>query len=311
MRLGHPAHHRLRQVVPGLHFESFHCESCELGKHHRASYKSSTSVESQSLFDLVHCDIWGPARISSVSGFNYYLVLIDDYSRVSWVHLLKDRRGISVVLESFFKLIKTQFDKSIKVFQSDNALEFMQQSVIDLCSSYGTIHQTSCPHTSPQNGVAERKHRHILDVARTLMFASKTPSYLWSDAVLTAVYLINRMPSAPLNGGIPLSRLYPDKPLFPLPPKIFGCVAFVHNHAPGLDKLAPRSIKGVFVGYSTTQKGYRVYIPASRRYIVSRDVTFFEEQPFFESATSPPSPSPSTPMTRVPLPLSVNPSTES
>src|SRR4051812_27013913 len=119
-----------------------------------------------------------------------------------------------------------------------------------------------------------------------------TPSYLWSDAVLTAVYLINRMPSAPLNGGILLSRLYPDKPLFPLPPKIFGCVAFVHNHAPGLDKLAPRSIKGVFVGYSTTQKGYRVYIPASRRYIVSRDITFFEEQLFFESATSPPSPSP-------------------
>src|SRR5436190_20012099 len=86
------------------------------------------------------------------------------------------------------------------------------------------------------------------------------------------------------------------------PPKIFGCVAFVHNHAPGLDKLAPRSIKGVFIGHSTTQKGYRVYIPTSRRYIVSRDITIFEKQPFFESVTSPTSPSPSTPMTQLPLP---------
>src|SRR3954462_1168059 len=98
----------------------------------------------------------------------------------------------------------------------------MQQSVLDLCSSYGTIHQTSCPHTSSQNGVAERKHRHILDVARTLMFASKTPSYLWSDAVLTAVYLINRMPYAPLNGGIPLSVYTPINLYFPFHPRSLG-----------------------------------------------------------------------------------------
>ena len=177
----------------------------------------STSLESQSPFDLFHCDIWGPARVPSVSGFRYYLVLVDDHSRASWVHLLKDRRSVATVLESFFKSIKTQFYKTIKVFRSDNALEFMQQSVLQLCSSFGTLHQTSCPHTSQQNGVAERKHRHILDVARTLMIAYNTPTYLWSDAVLTAVYLINRMPSTPLHGEILFSRLYPNKPLFPLP----------------------------------------------------------------------------------------------
>src|SRR4051812_37578678 len=136
-----------------------------------------------------------------------------------------------------------------------------------------------------------------------------TPSYLWSDAVLTAVYLINRMPSAPLNGGILLSRLYPDKPLFPLPPKIFGCVAFVHNHAPGLDKLAPRSLKGVFVGYSCTQKGYRIYLPSTRRYIISRDVTFFETQSFFNSSEQPTTSSPPTSIIQVPLPISVTLST--
>ena len=92
------------------------------------------------------------------------------------------------------------------------------------------------------------------------MHARNTTLYLWADAVLTAVYLINRMPSTPIGGAIPFSHLYPVKPIFAIPPKIFDCVTFVHNHTPGLDTLAPRSIKGVFVGYSTTHKGYPIFL---------------------------------------------------
>ena len=82
----------------------------------------------------------GSARVPFVSDFRYYLVLIDDHSRVSWVHLLKDRRSVATVLESFFESIKTQSDETIKDFRSDNALKFMQQSVLKLCSSFGNIH---------------------------------------------------------------------------------------------------------------------------------------------------------------------------
>ena len=112
--------------------------------------------------------------------------------------------------------------------------------------------------------------------------------YLWSDALMTATYLQNRLPSSPLGGAIPLHRLSPTSSLFSLPPRVFGCVAFVQDHSPSLSKLAPRALKGVFVGYSRTQKGYRVYFPDTRHYMTSADVTFHEDSPFF----SPPSPSP-------------------
>ena len=105
---------------------------------------------------------------------------------------------------------------------------------------------------------------------------------------MTATYLQNRLPSAPLGGAIPLHRLSPTSSLFSLPPRVFGCVAFVQDHSPSLSELAPRALKGVFVGYSRTQKGYRVYFPDTRRYMTSADVTFHADSPFF----SPPSPSP-------------------
>ena len=96
------------------------------------------------------------------------------------------------------------------------------------------------------------------------------------------------MPSAPLGSEIPLRRLCPNKELFSLPPKVFGCVAYVQDLNPSLDKLAPRSLRCVFVGYSRTQKGYKCYHPPNRRYVVSADVTLFESTLHFDSVDSPP-----------------------
>ena len=97
---------------------------------------------------------------------------------------------------------------------------------------------------------------------------------------------MNRLPSAALRGAIPLQRLTPATDLFSLPPRVFSCTAFVQDHTPGLSKLAPRAQKGVFVGYSRTQKGYRVYFPDRRQYVTSVDVTFHEDVPYFTSTPS-------------------------
>ena len=134
--------------------------------------------------------------------------------------------------------------------------------------------------------MAERKHRHLLDMVRTLLLAMRVPQYLWCEAVLTATYLVNRLPSAALGGAIPLQRLTPAADIFSLPPRVFGCTAFVQDHTLGLSKLAPRALKGVFVGYSRTQKGYRVYFPDRRQYVTSADVTFHEDVPYFPSTQS-------------------------
>ena len=104
---------------------------------------------------------------------------------------------------------------------------------------------------------------------------------------MIATYLHNRLPSSPLEGPIPLTRLFPNASLFSLPPRVFGCTAFVQDYTPSPSKLAPRALKGVFVGYSRTQKGYHVYFPDTRRYITSDDVTFHEDVSYFSSSTTP------------------------
>ena len=120
------------------------------------------------------------------------------------------------------------------------------------------------------------------------------PKYLWSDAVLTATYLVNRMPSGPLGGEIPIHRLKLDTCLFPVTLRVFGCMTFVQDLSSGLDKLSPRSIKCIFVGYSRTQKDYRCFHPPTRWYFVSTDVTFFESMHYSDASP--------TPVESVPLP---------
>ena len=101
------------------------------------------------------------------------------------------------------------------------------------------------------------------------------------EAVLTAAYLINCLPTHLLDKKAPIEVLSGSTTIFSLKPRIFGCVCFVHNHSPSRGKLDPRAIKCVFVGYSPTQKGYRCYHPPSRKWFVSMDVTFHESQSYF------------------------------
>ena len=238
--------------------------SCQLGKHHRSSYSSLDGIPSYAPFDLLHCDVWGPSRTPSISGHRYYIVFVDYYTRVSWVYLLCDCSEVVTTVTHFITKVVTQYSTTPEILRTDNALEFVQTSLRTFCADRGIIHQTTCPHTSQQNGVAERKHRQLVDITRTLLIEMHVLSYLWSDALMTATYLQNRLPSAPLGGAIPLHRLQPTSSLFSLPPRVFGCVAFVQDHSPSLSKLAPRALKGVFVGYSMTQKGYQVYFPNTR-----------------------------------------------
>ncbi|KAJ0778869.1 putative RNA-directed DNA polymerase [Helianthus annuus] len=119
------------------------------------------------------------------------------------------------------------------------------------------------------------------------MIHSHVPRHFWGDAVLTAAYLINRMPSSVLRGQTPFSVLFPRGTPFPLEPQIFGCVAYVHDHRPGVPKIDPRAIRCVFVGYSRVQKGYRCYSLSLRRYFTSADVTFDPLRPFFPESSIP------------------------
>ena len=126
-----------------------------------------------------------------------------------------------------------------------------------------------CPHigffisplalTTQQNGVVEYKNRHLVETAHTLLLHHKVPQPFWGDATFAACYLINRMPSSVLHDKIPHSILFPNQPLFCLPPCVFDCVCFVHILSLGQDKLSAKDTECVFLGYSQLQRGYYCY----------------------------------------------------
>jgi len=204
---------------------------------------------------------------------------------------MKHRSELFHIFQSFFNEIKTQFGVSIRVLRSDNGREYLSHSFKQFMASHGILHQTSCAYTPQQNGVAERKNRHLIETTRTLLIHGAVLEHFWGDVILTACYLINRMPSSVLKNNIPHSILFPHDSLHPLPLRVFGSTCFVHNFSPGLDKLSPRSHKCVFLGFTRSQKGYKCFSPFLNRYFVSADVTFDEFSLYFKSQTSPLTPS--------------------
>jgi hypothetical protein len=203
-RLGHPSLVKLKVLVPHLSYlKPLDCESCQLGKHVRVSFPSSANKKSISPFDIIHSDVWGPSRVPSNLGYKYYVTFNDDFSRCTWITLLKDRSELFGAFQMFWSEIKTQFGKTIWILWSDNAKEYFSTSFNSFMASHGIIYQSSCPHTLQQNGVAERKHHHLVDTARTLLINAHAPFRFWGDAILAICYLINRMPSSVLGNEIP------------------------------------------------------------------------------------------------------------
>ena len=109
---------------------------------------------------------------------------MDDFSRCTWVYLLKNKSNTQFLILEFAKMVHTQFDTNIKTIRSDHGTEFYLK---DFFYSSGILHQLSCVDTPQQNAIVERKHQHILNVARALVFQSKVPLCLWDDCILTVV----------------------------------------------------------------------------------------------------------------------------
>ncbi|XP_019256390.1 PREDICTED: uncharacterized protein LOC109234787 [Nicotiana attenuata] len=179
-------------------------------------------------------------------------------------------------------------DEVMSYCQSDNALELGPTASGSIFfSEKGIQHQTSCPHTPQQNGVVERKHRHLLETARALLFQSHLPIRFWGDCVLTATYLINRFPSPLLNHKSPYELLYGSVPSYSHL-KAFGCLCYSTVTKLHKDKFSHRSIPCVFVGYPFAKKGYKLYNHISKTCFISRDVIFLEHIfPFFKASDQP------------------------
>ncbi|WVZ87161.1 hypothetical protein U9M48_033847 [Paspalum notatum var. saurae] len=258
------------------------CDACEYGKHTRASYVSR-GLRSVLPFVMIHSDVW-TSPVVSMGGMKYFVTFIDCYSRMTWIYLMKNKNEVLKCFQNFYAYVRNQFNTQVRCIRTDNGTEYVNNEFNSFLSSEGILHQTSCPDTPPQNGVAERKNRHLLEMARSLMFTMNVPKFLWGEAAMTATYLINRTPLRILGMKTPHELLF-GKNEFVVPPKIFGCTCFVRDHRPSVGKLDPRAVKCIFIGYSSGQKGYKCWSPPERRLFVSMDVTFRESVPFYGEKT--------------------------
>ena len=206
---------------------------------------------------------------------------------MTWLYLLKNKSEVVERFLTFHNMIKTQFSATLQVFRSDNGGEFVNKYLQGYFKEHGILHETTCVDTPQQNGVAERKNRHILEITRASLIGANMKPHWWEEAITTAVYLLNRVPTSVLNFQTPSDKLatYMDIPShLTIPPRVFGCVAFVNLQKHLRTKLDPCALKCVFVGYHPFQKGYRCYHPTTRKFYVSMDVTFSEHEMFYASS---------------------------
>ena len=180
-------------------------------------------------------------------------------------------------------MIENQFEVTVKKIRTDNGLEFVNTESTNFFKTKGIVHQKTCPYTPQQNGVVERKHKHLLETARALLFQSKLPVKYWGECILCATYIINRLPSTVLNQKCPYEVLYFRKPLYSHM-RSFGCLCYPTVPIPHRAKFEPRTTPHIFIGYPHETKGYKVLSMSTGKIHVSRDVVFHENVfPFGDS----------------------------
>jgi hypothetical protein len=166
-RLGHPSSDVVTRVVQGNNLPLSHsdfnksviCSSCQLGKGKKLSFYASTRISSSPL-ELIHTDLW-TSPVLSISGYKYYIVFVDDYSRFTWIYPLHTKAEMFETFVKFKLLVENSFTTKIKHLQSDGGGEFTSRIFQSFLTNHGIGYRKTCPYTSPQNGIAERKLRHI------------------------------------------------------------------------------------------------------------------------------------------------------
>ncbi|KAG8501219.1 hypothetical protein CXB51_003321 [Gossypium anomalum] len=225
------------------------CEVCQMGKQARLPFPTNTSWRASTKLELVHTDVCGPMRTESLSGNRYFILFIDDCTRYCWVYFLKHKSEVVQVFMKFKAAVETETGCKIKTIRSDNGTEYTSAQFQALCKDAGIKHQLTNVYTPQQNGVSERKNRSLMDMARCLLFEKNLPKTIWAEAVNTAVYIQNRLPTKALTHKTPFEAWFGFKPSLDHI-KVFGCLCYSQVPAVKRDKLSKRAVPGILTGYS-------------------------------------------------------------
>ncbi|GJR51717.1 putative ribonuclease H-like domain-containing protein [Tanacetum coccineum] len=262
-RLGHLNFKTMNKLVkgnlvrglPSKLFENDQtCVACQKGKQHKASCKSKTENSISLPLHLLHMDLFGPTFVKSLMKKMYCLVVIDDYSRFTWVFFLATKDETSCILKSFITGIKNPVDHKVKVIRCDNRTKFKNREMNQFCKMKGILRQFSAARTPQQNRVAKRRNKTLIKAARTMLADSKLPTTFWAEAVNTACYVQNRVLVVKPHNKTPYELFHGRTPTLSFM-RPFGCPVTILNIIDHLGKFDGKADEGFFVGYSLNSSG--------------------------------------------------------
>jgi transposase InsO family protein len=174
-------------------------------------------------------------------------------------------------------MVKNQSGYKIQSIRSDNGKEYTSTKFNLFCEEAGIEHQLIAPYTLERNGVSERRNSYVMEMARCMLHEKELPKEFWAEAANTIVFFQNQLPSKFLEDKTPFEVWYGYKPSLNFV-KVFGSVCFVHIPQVKRDKLDKKAVPGIFVGYSSVSKAYKVYHPQTKKITITRDVHFNEDE---------------------------------
>ncbi|CAI7866978.1 unnamed protein product, partial [Closterium sp. NIES-54] len=272
------------------------CLPCVKGRQRAAPHSSFPPMTAP--LQTLHMDVWGPARVSGQSRERYFLLVVDDYTRYTTVFPLRSKGQVIDVLIPWIRTVRLQlrerFGQDLHVLRlhSDRGGEFSSTLLQDFCRGEGILQSFKLPDSPQQNGIAERRIGIVMEVARTSMIHAVAPHFLWPFAVRYTAHQLNLWPRVSLPETSPTLHWtgeVGDASVF----RVWGSRAFVRDTS--ADKISPRAIHCVFLGFVPDAPGWQFYHPTSRRVFPSQDVTFDELVPFyrlFPYCSAPPPPPP-------------------
>ena len=284
-RLGHVHEPRLKKCVESESVQGIDikkmtelsfCEGCLAGKMCRKPFPAVGEIRSTRRLQLVHSDVCGPMHTPSIGGAKYFVTFIDDYTRCCAVYFMKHKSEVFYKFIEFEASVTNDVCKAIGTLRTDNGGEYLSTELQNYLKKKGIRHELTVPHSPQQNGVAERMNRTLVESARSMIAHAALPNIFWAEAISTAAYVRNRLPTTALKENeTPYERWYGRKPdVSHL--RVFGCMAYAHVPDSERRKLDKKSKKMRFVGYSLASKGYRLLDETNRKMYIRRDVEFNE-----------------------------------
>ncbi|GJR00415.1 putative ribonuclease H-like domain-containing protein [Tanacetum coccineum] len=204
-------------------------------------YKPKSEDTNQEKLYLLHMDLCGPMRVASVNGKKYILVIVDDYSRFTWVKCLRSKDEAPDFIIKFLKMIQVRLKVPVRRIRTDNGTEFVNQTLREYYEKVGISHETSVARSPQQNGVVERRNRTLIEAARTMLIYAKASLFLWAEVVDTTCYTQNRSIIHLHHDKTPYDLLH-DKPPDLSFLHVFCALCYSTNDSENLGKLQPKAV---------------------------------------------------------------------